>query len=385
MNADIMTYLPAMEKIDSSIKEEVFASIDRYCELTFTEQQVKAALAKDSVEMNLFDYAALLSPAALPLLEQMAERALVERKRYFGDAVYFFSPLYIANYCENRCLYCGFNCGEKIQRARLDKQEIAREMEAMAASGLEEVLILTGESPTMSLPEYIAAACKIARGYFKNVGVEVYPMNVREYELLRENGSDFVTVFQETYQPTVYERYHKGGAKRVMPYRLEAQERALMGGMRGVGFGALLGLGDARRDAFAVGVHAHLIQKRYPWAEISLSCPRLRPIAGQDHIQFDPVSETELLQIILAYRIFLPYAGITVSTRERAGFRDQAMKLCATKISAEVSTGIGSHANGNEHQGDAQFDIADERTVLEIAADLKAIGMQPVMNDYIYV
>ncbi|HHX38145.1 MAG TPA: 2-iminoacetate synthase ThiH [Clostridiaceae bacterium] len=385
MYKDIMSYWPTMEQINSPIRSDIFAALDKYDEIEFQANHVEGALAKDSVTLDIFDFGALLSPAAVPFLEQMAERALVERRRYFGDAVYFFSPLYIANYCENQCLYCGFNCHENIRRARLDRTEIAREMEAMAASGLEEVLILTGESPRMSSPEYIAEACRIARQYFKNVGIEVYPMNTSEYKLLRDNGADFVTVFQETYDPVVYERYHRGGAKRIMPYRIEAQERALMAGMRGVAFGALLGLGDARRDAFGVGVHAHLLQKRYPAAEISLSCPRLRPVAGQDQIKVNPVSEEDLLQIILAYRIFLPYAGITVSTRERAGFRDQAMKLCATKISAEVSTGIGSHADGNAHQGDAQFDIADERTVVEIAEDLKNIGMQPVMNDYIYL
>ena len=187
--------------------------------------------------------------------------------------------------------------------------------------------------------EYIGRACTIAHEYFKNVGIEVYPMNTDDYAYLHECGADYVTVFQETYDSDRYAELHLAGHKRIFPYRLNAQERAIRGGMRGMAFAALLGLADFRKDAFAVGNHAYLLQRKYPHAEISFSCPRLRPIINNDKINPKDVHERLLLQVMCAYRIFMPFAGLTISTRERAGFRDNVIGMCATKISAGVSTG----------------------------------------------
>lgn len=258
-------------------------------------------------------------------------------------------------------------------------------MEAIAATGLEEILILVGESRKQSDVEYLGEACKIARRYFKMVGLEVYPMNSDEYAYLHECGADYVTVFQETYDSDKYETLHLGGHKRVFPYRVNAQERALKGGMRGVGFGALLGLADFRKDAFATGIHAWLLQRKYPQAEIAFSCPRLRPIINNDKINPKDVHEAQLLQVITAYRLFMPFAGITISTRESARFRDNIVTIAATKISAGVSTGVGSHVEELEDKGDEQFEIDDSRGVAEIHQMLLERGMQPVMNDYVYV
>ena len=235
----------------------------------------------------------------------------------------------------------------------------------------------------MSDVDYIADACRIAREYFKMVGVEVYPMNSDEYRKLREAGADYVTVFQETYNPEKYGKLHLGGHKRVFPYRVNAQERALMGGMRGVAFAALLGLDDFRKDAFATGMHAWLIQRKYPHAEISFSCPRLRPIINNDKINPKDVHEPQLLQVMTAYRLFMPFAGMTISTRECARFRDHVIGLAATKISAGVSTGIGSHAG--EEEGDDQFEISDTRNVEQVLQGIRSQGLQPVMNDYVYL
>lgn len=378
-----MEYMEGMEKIESDIMEQVLETV-KSCDFEkYTIKDVKTALEKDNLSPE--DFAALLSPKALPYLEQMAERACRERKRYFGNSVYLFTPIYISNYCENHCVYCGFNCKNQIRRARLNEEEIEREMEAIAKTGLEEILILTGESRKMSDVNYIGEACKIAKKYFKMVGIEVYPMNVDEYEYLHKCGADFVTVFQETYNSDTYETLHLMGHKRVFPYRIDAQERALMGGMRGVAFAALLGLDDFRKDAFATGLHAYLIQKKYPHAEISFSCPRLRPIINDDTIKPKDVGERELLQVMCAYRIFMPFAGMTISTRERAGFRDNVIGLAATKISAGVSTGIGGHQEEKGAQGDDQFEIADDRTLEEVVEAIREKGLQPVMNDYVFL
>lgn len=377
-----MEYLPDMEQINPEIKNKVINAYNSYNSDKYTVKDVENALKSDILTPD--DFGALLSPVALPFLEQMAKRAREKKRQFFGDNVYIFTPIYISNYCENYCIYCGFNCHNKIRRAKLDFDAIEKEMEAISKTGLEEILILTGESRNMSDVQYIGKACEIARKYFKMVGIEVYPMNSDEYAYLHKCGADYVTVFQETYNSDKYETLHLAGHKRIFPYRIEAQERALMGGMRGVAFAALLGLDDFRKDAFATGMHAYLLQKKYPHAEISISCPRLRPIINNDKINPKDVHERQLLQIMCAYRMFLPFANITISTRERAGFRDNVIDICATKISAGVSTGIGGHTDEAE-QGDDQFEIADTRTVDEVLKAICERGLQPVMNDYVYV
>lgn len=381
-NTDHMKYTDDMEAIDSDIMDRVIAEMNSYDADIYTAKDVKEALAAETCSVDNFK--ALLSPAALPFLEEIAQKAQKETRKHFGNSVAIFTPLYIANYCENYCVYCGFNCHNKIKRAQLNAEEIEKEMQAIAETGLEEVLILTGESPNKSSVEYIGEACKIAKKYFKLIGLEVYPMDSKDYAYLHECGADFVTVFQETYNLDKYKTLHLGGRKRIFPYRLNAQERAIMGGMRGVGFAALLGLDDFRKDALATGMHAYLLQKKYPHAEIAFSCPRLRPIINNDKINPKDVHEPQLLQIICAYRIFMPFASITISTRECERFRDNIIQIAATKISAGVNVGIGGHSQ-EEEKGDEQFEISDGRSVDEIYQMIEDNGMQPVMTDYIYV
>ena len=380
---DHMTYLPGMEVIESEIQEQVLSAMNTYDYNKYTEADVRRALAHDNRTPE--DFAALLSPAALPLLEELAQCARIETRKHFGNGVNMFTPVYIANYCENFCIYCGFNCHNKINRAQLGEEEIEKEMKAVAESGLEEVLILTGESRAKSSVEYIGKACEIARKYFNVIGLEIYPVNSDEYAYLHKCGADYVTVFQETYNAEKYETLHLAGHKRIFPYRLNAQERALRGGMRGVGFAALLGLDDFRKDEFATGMHACLLQRKYPHAEIAFSCPRLRPIINNEKIDPMDVHEPQLLQVVTAYRLFMPFASITVSTRECARVRNNLVNIAATKISAGVSTGIGEHVEDIEEKGDDQFEISDRRSVEEVYQDLLDLDLQPVMKDYLYV
>ena len=382
-HTDHMKYTDDMEAIDSDIMDQVIAEMNAFDPDQYTEADVRAALNADTCSVENFK--ALLSPAAMPFLEEIARKAQMETRKHFGNSVMIFTPLYIANYCENYCIYCGFNCHNKIKRAKLSAEEIEKEMKTIADSGLEEILILTGESPNMSDVKYIGEACKIARKYFKVVGLEVYPMDSKDYAYLHECGADFVTVFQETYNSEKYKTLHLGGRKRIFPYRFNAQERAIMGGIRGVGFAALLGLDDFRKDAFATGMHAYLLQKKYPHAEIAFSCPRLRPIINNDKINPMDVHEAQLLQVVCAYRLFMPFASITISSRECARVRDNLVQIAATKISAGVSTGIGEHGEEVQDKGDEQFEISDGRTVDEVYDALTENHLQPVMADYIYV
>ena len=380
---DHMKYLPDMEKIGEEILDLVTTQREAYDYDQYTAEDVRRALNHENRTPE--DFKALLSPAALPLLEEIAVCAQKETRKHFGNSVYMFTPVYIANYCENYCIYCGFNCHNKIKRAILTMEEIEKEMAAVAQSGLQEILILTGESRKKSDVKYIGEAGKIARKYFRVIGLEVYPMNSDEYAYLHECGADYVTVFQETYNAEKYETLHLAGHKRIFPYRFHAQERALKGGMRGVGFAALLGLDDFRKDAFATGMHAYYVQKKYPHAEIAFSCPRLCPIINNEKINPMDVHEAQLLQVVAAYRLFMPFASITVSTRECARVRDNMAYIAATKISAGVSTAIGEHVEEVEDKGDAQFEISDTRSVKEVYDSLVSMEMQPVMADYIYV
>ena len=378
---DHMTYLEGMEVLDSDIDKRVIEAAKAYDSDKYTAKDVRRALLHTNKTPE--DFGALLSPAAMPFLEEIAQHAQQETRKHFGNSIYMFTPIYIANYCENYCIYCGFNCHNKIRRAKLNADEIEREMQEIAKTGLQEILILTGESPKMSDIHYIGEACKIARKYFKVIGLEIYPTNSEDYAYLHECGADYVTVFQETYNSDKYETLHLAGNKRIFPYRINAQERALKGGMRGVGFAALLGLDDFRRDAFATGMHAYFMQRKYPQAEIAFSCPRLRPIINNDKINPMDVHEAQLLQVVCAYRLFMPFSSLTVSTRECERVRNSLIKIAATKISAGVNVGIGGHSG--EEKGDEQFEIDDTRSVDEVYQAIIDEGLQPVMNDYIYV
>ncbi len=387
--SDHMKYMPGMEVIESDVCSKVMSQMKSYDYSKYTARDVRRAL--EHTTCTIEDFKALLSPAAEPFLEKMAQKARMETSKHFGNTVYIFTPLYIANYCENYCVYCGFNCYNHINRMKLSLEQVEHEMKVIAESGMEEILILTGESKAKSDVKYIGEACKLARKYFRLVGLEIYPVNTEDYKYLHECGADYVTVFQETYDTDKYESLHLLGHKRVWPYRFDAQERALRGGMRGVAFSALLGLADFRTDALATGLHAYYLQRKYPYAEMSLSCPRLRPIVNNDKINPLDVHEKQLCQVLCAYRIFLPFAGITVSSRESAEFRNGIVKIAATKVSAGVSTGIGDHESkytGEENEnleGDEQFEIEDSRSLNKMYQDITGEGLQPVLNDYLYV
>jgi 2-iminoacetate synthase len=384
-----MEYMPGMEIIESDVCKNVMSHMNSYDYSKYTAVDVRRALEHESCTID--DFKALLSPAAEPFLEEMAQKARMETSKHFGNTVYLFTPLYIANYCENYCVYCGFNCYNHIHRMKLNREQIRHEMEVIAKSGMEEILLLTGESKSKSDVKYIGEAVKLARKYFRMVGLEVYPMNTEDYAYLHKCGADYVTVFQETYDTEKYETLHLMGHKRVWPYRFHAQERALRGGMRGVAFSALLGLSDFRKDALATALHVYYLQRKYPQAEMSLSCPRLRPIINNDQIKPLDVGERQLCQVLCAYRIFLPYAGITVSSRESADFRNGIVKIAATKVSAGVSTGIGDHESKysgekkKKDTGDEQFEIEDARSFDAMYKDMSQEGLQPVLNDYLYV
>ena len=349
--------------------------------LACTDNDVLRALERaDSARLRPEDFMALLSPAAQRHLEAMAVLARDLTLRHFGRVVQFFTPLYLANICTNQCRYCGFNTTNTILRTKLSMDDVALEGKAIAATGLRSILLLTGEAPKVTGAPYIAEAARRLRPLFPDIGVEVYAMTEDEYRLLVEAGVDSLTLFQETYNEPLFLDLHPAGPKRDFRFRIGSQHRAALAGMRSVNVGALLGLDVWQRDAFFTGLHADWLQTRHPGVEVGISVPRMRPHEGSP-ITIHPNTEKDLVQYILALRLFLPRSGITVSTRERAWLRDHLIPLGVTRLSAGVSTAVGGHAVHND-EDTSQFHIADDRDVDAMIAAVRAQGYQPVFKNW---
>jgi 2-iminoacetate synthase len=342
-----------------------------------TADQVSLVLARTSLTES--DFLTLLSPAAASQLEEMARAAHQLTIKHFGWAIQLFTPLYLANYCVNQCVYCGFNAANRIPRRQLTLAEVALEAQAIAATGLKHLLILTGESRQHSSVAYIQECLAILRRYFSSITLEVYPLEEAEYVELIAAGADGLTIYQEVYDPQVYQRLHPAGPKRNYRFRLETPERAGQAGIRTINIGALLGLKDWRSEVFLTGLHAAYLQKKFPAVDISVSFPRMRPQYG-DYRPESPVTDRDLVQSIVALRLFLPRCGITISTREEARLRDHLVKLGVTKMSAGSSTVIGGHTD-NIH-GIGQFEISDRRSVDEMCRALTGLGYKPVFKDW---
>ena len=325
------------------------------------------------------DYLTLLSPTAEVYLEKMAHKANRLTVQHFGRTMQLFTPMYVSDFCVNQCVYCGFRVTNGLKRRKLSASEVSVEAEKIAGSGLKHILLLTGDSRKHSPVAYIKECAGILKDYFTSIGIEVYSLQQQEYAELVNGGVDSLTMFQETYDPVLYERLHPAGPKRDYRFRLEAPERGGAAGMRTLNVGALLGLGDWRRDAFFSGLHVDYLQRCYPDAEIGLCPPRMRPYSGAAFQPTSVVSDENLVQYITAFRLFMPRGAITVSTRENADFRDNLVRLGVTRMSAGVSNAVGGHS---AEDVTGQFEIADKRSVAEMATSLYQQGYQPVYKNW---
>lgn len=343
-----------------------------------TSDKVLAVLEKDVLQPA--DFLILLSPAAQPHLEALARKARELTLRYFGRAVNIFTPLYISDICTNQCRYCGFNAKNRQPRRHLSVDEAYAEAKAIADLGFQHILLLTGDAPKLSSPQYIASVARRIKPLFASIGIEVYSLTQAEYALLLEAGVDSMTMFQETYNPELYAWLHPVGPKHDYAFRLNAPERAAAAGMRSLGLGALLGLESFEQDAFATGLHAWWLQRRFPGVEVSVSIPRICPHEGEFEVQH-AVDDRHLAQYVTAIRCFLPRAGITCSSRESAFMRDHLVPLGVTRVSAGVSTAVGGRAT-EDRRNPGQFEITDRRSLAEMTAALAGIGYQAVLKDW---
>lgn len=322
----------------------------------------------------------LLSPAATSLLEEIAQTAHGLTLRYFGQAVNIFTPLYISDICQNQCRYCGFNAKNSQKRRHLSPQEAELEACAIADKGFQHILILTGDAKKISSPAYIAEVVQRIKPRFASIGIEIYSLSQEEYGQLVAAGVDSMTMFQETYNPELYDWLHPAGPKKDYHYRLEAPARAAAAGMHSIGIGALLGLDQFEYDAFATGLHAFWLQRNFPAVDISVSIPRICPHEGNFEIEHG-VDDIHLVQYVAALRCFLPRAGITCSSRESAYMRDHLIPIGITRVSAGVSTAVGGRATEDLHNP-GQFEISDARSLEQMISDLSKNGYQAVLKDW---
>lgn len=342
---------------------------------------IEQALAGEDVSAEQF--AALLSLFAEDYLEKMAQYAHQLTLKYFGKVIQLYTPMYLSNYCDNQCVYCGFNLQNKIERKKLELEEVEREAKFIQATGLKHILVLTGESRTQSPVSYIKESIKILKKYFSSIAVEIYPLTEEEYVQLVEEGVDGLTIYQETYDENVYSEIHPSGPKSNYKFRLDAPERGASAGMRSVSIGVLLGLTDWRKDVFSLGLHAKYLQDRFPDVEIGVSLPRIRKQVSNFQAGFN-VRDKDIVQIILALRIFIPRLSISLSTRENALFRENLLPLGITRMSAGSSTYVGGHTQDTAgHFG--QFEICDKRSVEEMKSMLEEKGYQPVFKDWMHI
>ena len=351
--------------------------VDRY--LTTTDSaKIKRCIDKDTISIE--DFLLLLSDTAEEYLEPMARKAAFITRQNFGNVISIFTPLYISNYCQNNCRYCSFSKDHSIYRKQLDYELIHKEAEVISKSGIRHILVLTGEAPDITTYDYIKQSLKIISRYFSAISIEMYPFQEIQYkELIQKGYIDSLTIYQETYNKKLYQTLHTTGPKSDFQYRLNTPDRACRQNIRAITIGALLGLDTFKREAFYLAHHTQYIQQKYPGVELSISFPRIRPLAG-DYTPANSVSDKQLVQLITAMRLLFPSVGMTLSTRESSHFRDNILPLGITKASAGVSTAVGGHTLTNPST--TQFEISDSRTVSEMKKNLLSIGFQPVMHDW---
>lgn len=339
---------------------------------------------------TLADLAALLSPAATDRLEAMARPAQRLTQQHFGKVIRLFAPIYLSNECVNICQYCGFSRENDIPRITIPVAQAVDEALKLSRQGFRSLLIVAGEHPKYVSNGYVVEVIEKLLPIMPSLAIELGPMETEGYRPIVEAGCEALTVYQETYHKARYQELHPAGPKKHFAWRMDTAERAYEAGFRRLGIGALFGLADWRREALAVAAHARYLTQRCWKAQITVSFPRMRPAAGDFHVDpSHPPSDRELAQLIMAFRMFLPHAGLVLSTREPAPLREGLMKLGITTMSAGSSTEPGGYSSyldetwtsDEEHDGE-QFSVADERSPKEVAQAILDNGYEPVWKDF---
>ncbi|WP_417914177.1 2-iminoacetate synthase ThiH [Candidatus Electronema sp. JM] len=366
-----MSFLDTVTKLESFDFDRHFRAV--------TAADVRRSLEREDLDFR--DLLNLLSVPAQDFLEEMARRARQLTLQHFGRVISLYAPLYISDYCANACAYCGFHAGVDFPRTKLTLAEIEQEAQAIAATGIRHILVLTGEAPAQTPLSYLLDTVAVLKRHFSSIALEIFPLDVEEYRQLCEAGADSLTVYQEVYDRAVYQEVHPAGRKADYAWRLQTPERGARAGFRALNIGPLFGLGEPRREAWLAALHARWLEEEFPEVEISLSLPRMTKAAGAIAPRHQ-LADLEFVQFMLAWRLFMPRLGITISTREAPAFRDRLLHLGATRFSSGSKTGVGGYAVRKQEEAPVQFSVTDDRSVEEVAAMLRRNGYQPIFKDW---
>lgn len=364
-----MGFYSVVEKWKNFDYEDYFARV--------TDEDVLSSLYKE--KLDDYDFLNLLSPCAKNHLEAMAHKANEIKTQYFGNIISLYIPIYISNFCTNNCAYCGFSKKNHIIRKHQNLEEIELEAKEIAKTGIDHILLLTGEAKEIDTIDYLKGAIKILKKYFDSVSIEVMPLEEGEYRELKEIGLDGLTVYQETYNEKIYDEVHISGKKKDYHFRLDTPERGAKAGLRTVGMGPLFGLSEIREEAFLAGLHLKYLTDNYLNTSFSISLPRINPAEGGFQ-PTHPLDDVNFVQFLMAFRIFQVKADINISTREVADFRDHLLHLGVTKISAGSKTDVGGYTENDPST--CQFEISDTRTPEETIAAIEKSGLQPIYKDW---
>lgn len=345
-----------------------------------SEEDIIRSINKNTLDS--YDLLNIISPKAEEFLEKMAIKVRDNTLKYTGRTILLYTPMYISNYCVNKCAYCGYNVENKIKRRKLNMKEIEEEGQAIRNEGFRELLLLTGESEYHTPVSYIKEGVKRLNSIFPSISIEVYPMKEEGYKELIDEGVNGLTIYQETYDEEVYDKVHLEGPKKDFKFRLDAPERGAKAGMRNIGMGALLGLSEFRKDVFFTALHGKYLLEKYPYLELSFGPPRIRPCVGGFN-DIKEITDSNLVQSMLVYKLFYPQGGLNITTRESNELRKFLIPLGVTKMSAGVKTEVGGRTLKEKGQG--QFSINDESSTKEVKNLIKECGYQPIFKDWIRI
>ena len=364
-----MSFKEEIKKLDwDVVKESIYNK---------TEFDVKSALAKENLDLE--DFKALISPAAEPFVEELAQKSHALTQKRFGKTIQMYVPLYLSNECQNICTYCGFSLDVKIPRKTLTDSEILAEVEVIKSMGYDHVLIVTGEANKTVGMDYFKNALKLIKPHFSHISMEVQPLDQNDYEELIEEGLNTVLVYQETYHKEDYKIHHPKGKKSNFDYRVDTHDRLGKAKIHKMGLGVLMGLEDWRVDSFYCAAHLDYLEKTYWQSKYAISFPRLRPCANGLPLK-SVINDKQLVQLICAYRLFNEEVELSMSTRESEKFRNNIIKLGITSISADSKTDPGGYANPKVNL--EQFEIDDKRSTASFIQVIKDQGYEPVFKDW---
>ncbi len=344
-----------------------------------TLDNVRRAL--DTDQPGELELAALLSPAAEPLVEQMAQRSAAITERRFGKVINLYAPLYLSNQCTNSCTYCGFSRALEIERTTLTTEQVLAEAEILHQEGFRHILLVSGEDPRAVTLDYLLECVGGLHKLFDSIAIEIQPLELSRYRRLAEAGVDGLTLYQEVYDPAIYPRYHPSGPKKIFSRRMAAMEAGGEAGFRSLGIGTLLGLADWRVEALLLAMHGRYLTRRFWKSRVAVSFPRLQGFACREMAPEFQVTPLNMVQMLCAMRLVLPDAELVLSTRESAEFRDNMIGLGVTRFSAGSKTSPGGYSHPLDHEGE-QFDVSDDRSAEEVAAAIAARGFEPVWKDF---